>query len=96
VPNASLNIKRIIRVFRSSIEIRVLRCNTMWFIRVTTIGEGSNDAIITHTKRDMEREREKEMVTKEGADGWGGGHILSYIEWYHIIGMGTKLRFIET
>jgi hypothetical protein len=38
---------------------------------VTTVGEGSNDAIITHTKRDMEREREreKEMVTKEGADG---------------------------
>jgi hypothetical protein len=27
---------------------------------VTTVGEGSNDAIITHTKRDMERERERE------------------------------------
>jgi hypothetical protein len=26
---------------------------------VTTVGEGSNDAIITHTKRDMERERER-------------------------------------
>jgi hypothetical protein len=57
---------------------------------VTTIATSSDDAII------RERERERAMILKEGADGRGVGHILLFIEWYHIIGMGTKLKLIET
>jgi hypothetical protein len=82
--------KRIIRVFRSSVGISVLRCDAAWFRRVTTVATDSDDAIIT------ERERERAMVLKEGADGRGAGHILSYIEWYHIIGMDIKLKLIKT
>jgi hypothetical protein len=49
-------------------------------------------AIITHTHT----ERVIAMVLKEGADGRGVGHILSYIKLYHIIDMETNLRLIET
>jgi hypothetical protein len=97
VPNASVNRKRIIRVFRSSVEIRVLRCDAAWFRRVATIAMGSDDMIIIIIReRERDRERERAIVLKEGADARGVGHILSYIEWYHIIGMDTKLILIET
>jgi hypothetical protein len=39
--------------------------------------------------------RERAMVLKEGADSWEVGHNLSFIEWHHIIDIGTKLRLIE-
>jgi hypothetical protein len=41
------------------------------------------------------KERERAMVLKEGDNGRGAGHILSYIEWYHIIDMDRKLRLIK-
>jgi hypothetical protein len=44
----------------------------------------------THTQRVIA------MVLKEGANGRGVGHILSYIKLYHIIDMETNLRLIET
>jgi hypothetical protein len=58
---------------------------------MTTVATGSDDAIITQ----RERERERAMVLKEGDNGRGAGHILSYIEWYHIIDMDRKLRLIK-
>jgi hypothetical protein len=36
------------------------------------------------------------MVLKEGANGQGVAHILSFIEWYHIIGIDTNLKLIKT
>jgi hypothetical protein len=56
---------------------------------MTTVATGSDDAIIT------QRERERAMVLKEGDNGRGAGHILSYIEWYHIIDIDRKLRLIK-
>jgi hypothetical protein len=49
---------------------------------------GSDDAIM--------REREKAMALNEGGNGRGVAHILSFIEWYHIISMDTKLILIKT
>jgi hypothetical protein len=62
---------------------------------MTTVARGSDDAIITQRERERERERERAMVLKEGDNGRGAGHILSYIEWYHIIDMDRKLRLIK-
>jgi hypothetical protein len=66
--------------------------------RVTTVATDSDDAIIiiiiTHTHRHTHTQRA--MVLKEGADSRGAGHILSYIEWYHIIVMNIKLRLLKT
>jgi hypothetical protein len=47
---------------------------------------------MTPSSSERERERERSMVLKEGANGQGVCHILSFIEWYHIIGIGTNLK----
>jgi hypothetical protein len=46
----------------------------------------------------VEEEAEESTASpkRQRTNSWGVSHILSYIEWYHIIGMDIKLRLIET
>jgi hypothetical protein len=84
--NASINKKRIIRVFRSSARDQGFKGRRHMIYK----GDHCSNELRRHhhTHTHIERERERATVLKEGANNRGVDHILSYIEWYHIIGMG--------
>jgi hypothetical protein len=85
--NASINKKRIIRVFRSSVRDQGFKGRRHMIYKGDHCSNELRRHHHTHTHIEREREREQRSLRREPTIE-KSGHILSYIEWYHIIGMG--------